>query len=238
MRSLRGTIVSQVRELAARTKCSTVSGRGSAIAHEGTYSTTDTEPLSQLSELWANLEEQKVERQVLLRGASLISQNCESRPRAFRYRRPCSSNLTAQDVGRDQSLHRLASVAAAGGDGRVGDRVQLDGRWRRSFGRSGRTGQLLVARTVGSHVLECKTACTSMGILSASPGASCTQADLLVKSGWAHRTLLCARNYQPCAEKVEGLSKKDVFHAHLRRRDHRLGPHGKLGAPCAFGQGR
>jgi hypothetical protein len=97
MRSLRGTIVSQVRELAARTKCSTISGRGSAIAHEGTYSTTETEPLSQLSELWANLEEQKVERQVLPRGASLISQNCGSRPRAFRYRRPCSSNLTAQE---------------------------------------------------------------------------------------------------------------------------------------------
>jgi hypothetical protein len=163
--SFRGTIASQVRELAARTKCSTVSGRRSAIAHEGTYFTAETEPLSQLSELWANLEEQKVERLILPRGASLISRNCGSRPRAFRYRGPCSSNLTPEEVfDRDQSLHRRASVAAAGGDGLVGDRVQLDGRWRRSFGRSGRTGQLLVARTVGSHVLECKTACTSMGI--------------------------------------------------------------------------
>ncbi len=74
--SFRGTIASQVRELAARTKCSTVSGRRSTIAHEGTYFTAETEPLSQLSELWANLEEQKVERQILPRGASLISRNC------------------------------------------------------------------------------------------------------------------------------------------------------------------
>ncbi len=43
-------------------------------------------------------------------------------------------------VGCDQPLQRLPSVAAAGGDGLAGGRVQVDGRWRRGLGRSGRTG--------------------------------------------------------------------------------------------------
>src|SRR5882757_9582447 len=36
-------------------------------------------------------------------------------------------------VGCDQPLQRLPSVAAAGGDGLAGGRVQVDGRWRRGF---------------------------------------------------------------------------------------------------------
>src|SRR5258708_35047047 len=43
-------------------------------------------------------------------------------------------------VGCDQPLQRLPSVAAAGGDGLAGGRVQVDGRWRRGLGRSWRTG--------------------------------------------------------------------------------------------------
>src|SRR5260370_42187265 len=43
-------------------------------------------------------------------------------------------------VGCDQPLKRPPRVAGAGGDGLAGGRVQVDGRWRKGLGRSGRTG--------------------------------------------------------------------------------------------------
>src|SRR6266700_5350407 len=68
--------------------------------------------------------------------------------------------------------------------------------------------------------------------------------------GWRHRRIL---EGQPTSSdtRVGSLSRplavrrkrrsslrEGYFHAHLRRRHHRLGPHGKLCAPFAVGQGR
>lgn len=89
-------------------------------------------------QLWANLEEQKV------RTAGPSSQGIPEladlrKPTAritFRYRRPQLIEPECREVvGRDQPLHRLASVAAAGGDGLVGAKFR-----KCCFQRNGRKG--------------------------------------------------------------------------------------------------
>jgi hypothetical protein len=88
--------------------------------------------------LWANLEEQEartagLSSQGILELADLRKPTARM---AVQFRRPQPQEV----VGCDQPLQRLPSVAAAGEDGLAGGRVQVDGRWRRGLGRSGRTG--------------------------------------------------------------------------------------------------
>src|SRR5258708_23185179 len=73
-----------------------------------------------------------------------------------------------------------------------------------------------------------------IGQINAIHSAESVEADLFVKSGWFPPSSLCSR---PLAvyRKRRSSFREGYFYADLRRRHHRLGPHGKLRAPFAFG---
>src|SRR6266481_1268978 len=73
-----------------------------------------------------------------------------------------------------------------------------------------------------------------IGQINAIHSAESVEADLFVKSGWPPpASFLLSRPLAVCRKRRSSF-REGYFHAHLRRRHHRLGHHDKLSLPVAF----